>query len=93
MSAATPPGGDAPKETRLEAIRARVANSDRDELYAPAYGDRRYLLGLVDEMAKALKEIGAIVGSRGSLSESKLTAGDLMRIDDLVCDALEKADL
>jgi hypothetical protein len=46
--------GDALNGSRIDKIRERVANSTRDDLYAPAYGDRRYLLGLVDEMAEVL---------------------------------------
>jgi hypothetical protein len=49
--------GSALTGSRLDLIRERVANSDRDELYAPAYGDRRYLLNLVDVLAEALRVI------------------------------------
>lgn len=47
--------GDALNGSRLDTIRERVNNSTRDALYAPVYGDRRYLLRLVDEMADALR--------------------------------------
>ena len=33
--------GDALNTSRLDLIRERVANSSRDDLYAPAYADRR----------------------------------------------------
>ena len=45
----------------IRAIRARVDNSTRDDLYAPAYADRRYLLGLVDELGKQLHEATALM--------------------------------
>jgi hypothetical protein len=51
------------------------------------------LVAAAPDMAKALQEIASIVSSRGPLSEAKLCAGDLMRIDDLIGDALEKAGL
>jgi hypothetical protein len=41
----------------LDAIRARVGNSTRDDLYAPVYADRRCLLGLVDEISAVLREV------------------------------------
>ena len=49
--------GDVLTETRLDQIRGRVANSTNDHLYAPAYADRRYLLGLVDELTAALENL------------------------------------
>ena len=70
MSAPTPPSGDAPNETRLDMIRERVGNSTRDALYAPAYADRRYLLGLVDEMAEALRQIYEDVPARERITEA-----------------------
>lgn len=42
---------------RLDTIRDRVANSERDDLYAPVYADRRYLLNLVDVLSEALRVI------------------------------------
>jgi hypothetical protein len=49
--------GDTLNGSRLDLIRERVANSSRDDLYALAYGDRRYLLGLVDDLTAALETL------------------------------------
>jgi hypothetical protein len=106
MSGATILGGESStgkSAAALDAIRARDAGSgellrienlhdDGTPYFAPEK-DRRTLLGLVDEMTEALQEIQLILSNRESLSDAKIDAADLMRMDDLVCDALAKAGL
>ena len=84
--------GDALNGSRLDLIRERVANSTNDHLYAPAYGDRAYLLGLVDELTAALENLTEFTDVPDANCSCHLTppCGDCVEYGG-IRDALERA--